>query len=83
MTKLNARIKNKAMIKRMLAEDGVVLDSYERVGAYTVFTTDERPEDGKITLYIGGYPSDYEKLEIQSVEDAVNYIWKERKRYIP
>jgi len=83
MTKLNARIKNKAMIKKMLAEDGVMLDSYEMVDAYTEFTTEERPEDGKVLLYIGGYPSYMEKEEIRSVEDAVNYIWKERKRFIP
>jgi hypothetical protein len=83
MKMLNTRIKNKAMIKKMLEEDGVMLDSYEMVDAYTEFTTEENPDTGKLHLYIGGYPSFMEKEEIHTVEDAIDYIWKERKRFIP
>lgn len=80
---MNARIKNKAMIKKMLEEDGVMLDSYEMVDAYTEFTTEENPDTGVTHLYIGGYPSYMEKEEIRTVQDAIDYIWKERKRFIP
>lgn len=83
MSELNTRIKNKAMIKKMLEEDGVMLDSHEMVNAYTTFETEENPDTGVRHLYIGGYPSFMEKEEIHTVEDAVNYIWKERKRFIP
>lgn len=83
MSKLNARIKNKRWVEKMLAEEGISLDSEDMVDAYVTFRAETHPEDGRVFVEVSGYPSYYEKEEITTYKDVVNYIWKERKRFIP
>jgi len=82
------RLKNKAMIYDLFFndpyEDGVKLESECVAGGAIIFRVSGRLGNGKIYTNITGWMSHYEKEEIDgvSLNDAVDYIWKERKRFV-
>ena len=82
------RLKNKAMIYDLFYNDpcdmGIKLESECVVGGAITFRMNGKLGDEKLYTYIVGVMSYYEAEEINggSLNDAVDYIWRERKRFI-
>ena len=79
------RLKNKGMIYDLFFKGrDVTLESEDIVGGCVTFHMKGKLGEEKLYSYMTGWMSYYEKEEIDgcSLNDAVDYIWKERKRYI-
>lgn len=72
------RIKNKAHIEAIFRKYGIVwLESdYALNGNVRVVLMDDD------SVRCEGLASEYEIREITTLKDAIDYVWKERKRYI-
>ena len=82
------RLKNKEMIYNLFFNDpcdmGISLESEDIVGGTVTVHMKGKLGEEKLYSYLTGWMSFYEKEEIDgvSLNDAVDYIWKERKRFI-